>query len=483
MATASGLAGRATPEGTERYFTRLKRSYPGYKDTSWYRTPALLPLCMSRIGIGTYRIHRDHTEHQEALREAFISGMNIVDLAPNHSDGAAEVLVGNVIQELINAKRLFRDEIVVVERAGFIEDSVLKLLRGRMPPDTVTLSTQLSHSLHPDFLSLQLDRSLRRLGLHTIDIFLLQNPELQRDSEVSFLQRMEKAFHFLEAEREAGVIQFYGISSNLLPSDEGIAMLESILKIAPPGFRAIQLPANLLETGYRKAASLARRKGLYTMSCRPLNAIHNGRVVRMARLIDPTPEGEENPEARQIRIENELLSLEERMLQIINEKELRLKFDARNPSVYRTLIHYRKKITDLENILPVIDALSVPFQRTVSLLKAELQRSSDPVTGHLLFERYMRLVHAALGHLLPCAAYRAHLSLERLDERLKQITGTNLPLAGLAVQAPLADGVDTVFVGMRRIRAVRQISELFSMNSFYKIPEIEESLLPEVSGE
>lgn len=479
------MPGRASREGTGRYFERLKRSFPNYNDTSWSLAPALLPFRVSRVGIGTYRAHRDRTEHHEALREAFISGINIVDTAANHSDGAAEVLVGNVMRELIESKRLFRDEIVVVERAGFIEDSALQLLRGRMPADTVALSPTLAHCIHPDFLSMQIEWSLHRLGLQTIDIFMLQNPELHRDTEREdlYFERITESLACLEEERNRDRIQFYGISSNLLPSAEGIAMLERILKIAPPGFRAIQLPANLLETGYRPVAALARKKGIFTMGCRPLNGLRDGRVIRLARLIDPPPHGEENPEARQMRIEDELLSLEERMLQIINEKEHRLAFDARVPSIYRTLLHYRRQIFDLESILPMIEALTVPFQRTVSSLKAGLERSSDAETGRLLFERYMRLVHTALGFLFPYASYRAHLALERLEQSLQQITELELPLAELAVQSPLADGLDTVFVGMRRARAVRQICELFALPAFAKIPEIQESLLPDAFGE
>jgi hypothetical protein len=314
---------------------------------------------------------------------------------------------------------------------------------------------------------------------------MLQNPELHKDSgkEDVYFERIKDSLACLEEERSRGRIQFYGISSNLLPSAEGIAMLERILKFAPPGFRAIQLPANLLETGYRPVSALARKKGIFTMGCRPLNGLRDGRIIRLARMIDPPPHGEENPEARQMRIEDELLSLEERMMQIINEREHRLTFDARVPSIYRTLLHYRQKIADLESVLPMIEALTVPFQRTVSSLKAGLERSSDAETGRLLFERYMRLVHTALGFLLPYATYKTHLALEGFERSLQEATHTELPLAELAVQAPLADGLDTVFVGMRRARAVRQICELFALPAFAKIPEIQESLLPDAFGE
>ncbi len=473
------MPGGATGEGTRRYFKRLQRTFRNYAASSWTVSPALLPFHASRLGIGTYRAHRDRTDHHDTLREAFLSGINIIDVAPNHSDGAAEVLVGNVLQELFEARRLFRDEVIVVERAGFIEGSTLKLLSGRMPDNTVHLSPSLAHSLHPDFLSMQIDLSLQRLGLQTIDIFLLHNPELQWEED---LRRVNRALFHLEKERQQGRIQFYGISSNALPSADGLSVLEDLLDTAPPGFRVVQFPANLLEREYRPLLAFARKKGLFTLGCRPLNALYDDSILRLARMIDPPPEGEENPEARQMRIEDELLSLEERMLQLINEREHRFSFDSRTPSVYRSLVHYRRQIKDLETVLPVIDGLTVPFQRSVSALRAGLEHCSDPDTGRLLFQRYMRLLHTALGFLPSYTAYRHHLAMEDLERHLQKVTGLSLPLSMLAVQAVLADGMDTVFVGMRNSKAVRQMTGLFARDSFIKIPEVDESWLPRTSA-
>ncbi|MFN7182458.1 MAG: sigma factor-like helix-turn-helix DNA-binding protein, partial [Planctomycetota bacterium] len=41
--------------------------------------------------------------------------------------GSAEILVGNVLKELIDAKRIQRDEIVIITKAGYIQGKNLKL--------------------------------------------------------------------------------------------------------------------------------------------------------------------------------------------------------------------------------------------------------------------------------------------------------------------------------------------------------------------
>ncbi|MBW7858143.1 MAG: aldo/keto reductase, partial [Leptonema sp. (in: Bacteria)] len=479
------IPGKASLSGTKRYFERLGRSYRNYFELSWFQKPALLPFYVSKIGTGTYRLHRDRTEHHEALRQALISGINLIDTAPNYSDGAAEVLIGNVVAELIESKRIARDELVVVDHFGFIEGSTLQLLHNRYPTDTISISNRVKHCLHPDFLSLQLDWSTQKLGLHTIDIVLLQSPELLGfiDNQDQWISKMKLAFDFLEKQCQEGRIQFYGISSNLLTSPNiGIQMLELLISQSPPGFRVIQFSANLIETGYRNIGlpQYARKKGLFTLGCRPLNSIVNNSVYRLARSIDNPPEGEENPEARQIRLEDELYSLENRILSLINEKEHRFSYDIRTPSAYETLRHYRQKTISLENVLPLIDAISQPLQKTASQLNFQIERSSDPQSGQRLLERYLRLVHSALSFLPSYMGYRHHLNLAKFEKELQQETKTELPLSILAVAAVLADDIDSVFVGMRRNSAIRQITQIFSQKQFQKIKKINETWLPKV---
>ena len=71
------------------------------------------------------------------------------------------------------------------------------------------------HCLAPAFLSDQLERSRRNLGIETIDVFYLHNPETQLGyvSEDMFYERIRSAFELLERQVTAGSIRYYGAAT------------------------------------------------------------------------------------------------------------------------------------------------------------------------------------------------------------------------------------------------------------------------------
>lgn len=483
------LPGRATAEGTRRYFQRIHRSAPDLREESWYCRIPSIDLTVSRIGFGTYRVHRDQPEHHEALRESLLSGFNVIDTAPGYSDGSAEVLTGNVLQELVRANRIHRDEVVIVDRVGFIEESTLRLLRDRLPRDTVELGPSLCYSIHPDFIEMQIEWSRQRLGVDCIDFLLLHNPEMLLQTgvrEVEYLRRIRDSLDFLEKLRSQELISCYGISSNAMVTVEGRRHLETILQFAPPGFRALQFPANLVETEYRRTGllQLAAARGLWTMANRPLNAIPEGSrsVLRLARPVEKTTEGEDNPVARQIRKEEELKDLEDIMLELCNEKGERFAFEERSPAASAILRHYQDRIPGPEDIYPLIQALTPLLQQTASRLQVALSKSSDPHRGRLLLERYLRLIHSSLGSFPAYCLYKNGVRMERLENWIREKGGPDLPLALQAIQGLLADGIQTVLVGMRRVGYVRQIQGIAALRDLRKIPDLPESLLQGPSG-
>jgi aryl-alcohol dehydrogenase-like predicted oxidoreductase len=100
---------------------------------------------------------------------------------------------------------------------------------------------------------------------------------------------------------ERGRISFYGISSNTFPSsavDPEFTSLERVWEIAESlsskhHFRLIQLPMNLLETGGvtetnqsngQSVVQFARDKKLGVLINRPLNAIIDNRLIRLAEV-------------------------------------------------------------------------------------------------------------------------------------------------------------------------------------------------------
>ena len=70
--------------------------------------------------------------------------------------------------------------------------------------------------MHPTFLKIQLEESLKRLNLECLDVLYLQNPyEAQGpyNTDNVFFDRLKGAFEFLETMVEAGKIKQYGLAT------------------------------------------------------------------------------------------------------------------------------------------------------------------------------------------------------------------------------------------------------------------------------
>ncbi|MBK8434322.1 MAG: aldo/keto reductase [Chloroflexi bacterium] len=143
-----------------------------------YRPLADTGAWVSAAGFGGYRVEADNPDHLAALRHALRGGINLIDTSANYSDGGSETAVGQIVAEGI----LPREQLIIVSKAGYLQGQNYALSQqmqaeGRPFPDLVHYSTGLEHCLHPDFLADQLTRSLGRLGLARLDVFLLHNPE------------------------------------------------------------------------------------------------------------------------------------------------------------------------------------------------------------------------------------------------------------------------------------------------------------------
>jgi aryl-alcohol dehydrogenase-like predicted oxidoreductase len=301
------IDGGATANGTADYGDRFPDiAYRNFGSTTWN---------VSAAGFGCYRVSADVNDHAAAMTRAIGHGINLIDTSANYTDGASERLVGQVLESLVQEKRLQREQVVVVSKVGYLQGRNFALSEQRKKerrpfPDLVAYAPQLEHCIHPEFIADQLERSLNRLQLKTLDVLLLHNPEYylgwsarqEMDREAArrtFYKRIENAFRYLEQEAARGRIQAYGVSANtfVAGADEaGFVSLERIWKIAcdirsDHHFRVIQLPMNLYESGAvtepnqsggQSTIAVARRHGLGVLVNRPLNAFHGRRLVRLA---------------------------------------------------------------------------------------------------------------------------------------------------------------------------------------------------------
>src|SRR5205814_1606684 len=219
--------GHATAEGTERYSNR----FPQLGAAGHFHRPEQISgvndLALSSIGLGTYLGEPDDATDQayvEAIVTALRSGINLLDTAINYRHQRSERNIGAALAELFRAGELNRNEVFICTKAGYLS------LDGAMPEDPrgyfareyielgVLDPKQLAGGMHcmaPAYLENQIERSRRNLGVETIDLFYVHNPESQL-SEVSremFHQRLQQAFVMLEQQVKAGKLRYYGLAT------------------------------------------------------------------------------------------------------------------------------------------------------------------------------------------------------------------------------------------------------------------------------
>jgi aryl-alcohol dehydrogenase-like predicted oxidoreductase len=292
----------ATPAQTRAYFDRLKAK--GVK-TPLTNVLGATGLMVSRMGFGCYRVHEFEPENRQALKDALLGGINIIDTSTNYTDGSAERLVGDVTRELIEAGELSREEFVVVTKAGYVQGTAMREAKervgtGRALPEMVEFQQDCWHNISPTFLEEQITKSLQRMKLDAIDVLLLHNPEYFLKSggtRDQYYGRIEKAFKHLETEVAKGRIKSYGISSNTFPEVESRSDFTSLTRvfdiakaISPTHhFQVIQLPFNLYEAGAalhlnnnrQSVFDFALKNGLAVLTNRPYNAYAKGRLSRL----------------------------------------------------------------------------------------------------------------------------------------------------------------------------------------------------------
>ncbi|HVG03275.1 MAG TPA: aldo/keto reductase, partial [Nitrospira sp.] len=331
------LAGSATVQGTAAFAAR--RIHAASSTGSLAKGFGLFGatgLTVSRLGFGTYRVGQRDPEQREALIKALRGGCNLIDTSTNSMDGESEQLVGSVLQQLISAGEVAREELIIVSKIGYVQGQNLlqaqaKEKAGKPYPDMVKYGEDIWHCIHPEFLADQLTQSLDRLGLATLDVCLLHNPEYflshatrpgSKDTPTlselrqQFYSRLQLAFEYLESQVQIGRIRGYGVSSNTATaaSEESggtsLSRMVTAAKLAAQKagipthhFSVLQCPMNLYESGAaltrntgpdegRTLLEEALHEGMAVLVNRPLNAMpsQRGGVVRLADMpVLPSP--------------------------------------------------------------------------------------------------------------------------------------------------------------------------------------------------
>ncbi len=469
------LAGRATREGTLRRTEQL-----GAEGRSELGRAKVF---VSGIGFGGYRIDDTAPEHRAALELGLRSGLNLLDTSTNYTDGKSERLIGDVLAKLIDQRELAREEVVVVSKVGYVQGKNYALARYRKETGTgfaemVEYADGLWHCIHPDWLKDQLTRSLDRLGLQTLDVLLLHNPEYfladaakrgqgpLATTRNEFDRRLEAAFRHLETEVQNGRIAGYGVSSNTVanaPEARDTTDFERMLAAARAAggdahhFVALQLPLNLLESaalfghnGGEGVLTRAAKSNVGVLVNRPLNAIEGGSILRLAAAIAP-----ENAQDFELSRSN-LLAIEREFRETIASS-----LEVGNGLQPDDLFAWGDRIGEIE---PRVESLVQWEEIESHLIAPELGKVLQALDGALKGElaetfrdfrgRYLRDLEAVFLAMRERAAARSQARLATLSRALAPTLGAAAQSEPFSRQALLAlrslPGLSSVLLGARK---------------------------------
>ncbi|MPZ86631.1 MAG: aldo/keto reductase [Nitriliruptorales bacterium] len=149
---------------------------------------------ISEIGFGNWTLTTGwwgaYTEHEavEAHRAAYDAGITFFDTSNAYAEGYAEQVLGKALAGV-------RDQVVISTKFGYDLDA------------TGTRRGQQERPHRTDLASVRadLEASLRRLNVDTIDVYMLHNPRMAHVDD-------DDLFGFLDERKAAGAIRTYGVA-------------------------------------------------------------------------------------------------------------------------------------------------------------------------------------------------------------------------------------------------------------------------------
>lgn len=205
---------------------------------------------VAALGQGTWRIGDDHTRHHEeidCLRRGIDLGLTLIDTAEMYGEGRSEALVGEAIEGR-------RDEVFIVSKVY-------------------------PHNASRRSMPLSCDKSLKRLRIEAIDLYLLH---WQGDVP------LEDTVEAFEALKRAGKIRHWGVS-NL-----DTALMRELNDV--PGGAAVQTDQVLYNLGRRgiewDLLPWLRERRVPVMAYSPLE---EGQLLRQRELMDFAKKHEMTP--------------------------------------------------------------------------------------------------------------------------------------------------------------------------------------------
>ncbi|MCU0784981.1 MAG: aldo/keto reductase [Verrucomicrobia bacterium] len=150
-------------------------------------------LNAARLAFGCWRIAEPGTDGRAAVRSAYEAGYTLFDGADIYGGGKAEEVLGRVLREVPG----MRERILITSKCGV------------RPAGTPSPDSPGRYDFSAQHIVNSCEQSLQRLGVETIDLYLLHRPDFLADPH-------EIAGAFVQL-LGAGKVRFFGVS-NFRPS-------------------------------------------------------------------------------------------------------------------------------------------------------------------------------------------------------------------------------------------------------------------------
>ncbi len=260
------INGWATAAGTARYRDRLAAQVA---EGHFREAPGLDGVLASSVGLGTYLgtdTPEDDARYRAATRRVLALGANVLDAAINYRSQRSERAVGQGLADAVAEGIVQRDEVVVATKGGFLSfdgreaaDPAADFERRYVKPGIAAAEDIVGgcHIMTPRYLRHEIETSRRNLGVETIDLYYVHNPETQLPvlGRTEFERRLTAAFAALEQAVAGGLVRAYGTATwngyRQPPESRDYLSLERVVACARAAggdrhhFRAVQLPYNL----------------------------------------------------------------------------------------------------------------------------------------------------------------------------------------------------------------------------------------------
>ena len=377
-AEKSLIPGAANSEGSKAYVARFQDRLAEAHFSDFLNTR----IKLSSLGVGTFPGAADDVTDvavAAVVAQALQAGINVIDTGAHYRYGRAPRAMGAGIARAM-AAGIRREEFFVLGKGGFLTypggrpGDPAAFFRDEIEAKGLGKEEDLAqgvHCLSPEYMAWQLDTLRGQTGLETLDVFLVDQPEVHIPliGKERMYRKLIDVFTMLEAAVQANKIRYYGISTfnacRVETDNTLFQSLTSLIGLAEKAagqdnrhhLRVIQLPFNaLMLEAYTRFSQVTGQGNIGST----IQAAFQLKLTIMAS----------HPLGKGLLAREEVPSLQEVMPELADAAQRAIQFVRSTPGVGVTLVGLSTPL-HLADFLAVAKQPPLPKERYLAMFEKE----------------------------------------------------------------------------------------------------------------